>query len=142
MANSNDIQLSILELQSRKSKLGLKKQKLQANISNYKEMLKVVTQGHETFEEIVEKKKALVSELNEIDLEIAQIKQDLRKRQLLKEEVKETEQPKTLAVEAELIVLRDNYLKFAGDKTRVASMRAMAADFAGELTKVLKRLKK
>lgn len=141
MADKHDIQHSIIELQSKKSRLGLKKASIQADISKHKEMLKYVQQGHETHNDIVAKKNELVAELNEIDLEIMRTKQDLKKRQLLKDEVSEMEQPKAKQWEAEITVLRDNYLKFTKDKTRVSSLRVMAAEFADELTKLLKRIK-
>ena len=142
MIDSNDIQHSIFEMQSKKSQLGQKKSKLQSEISQYKEMLSVISQGHETHDEIIKKKREAVTQLNEIDVEISQLKSMIKRRHSLKEEVKSKEEPKNLMVEAELIVMRDYYLKFAGDKTRVASLRSMAADFAGDLTKLLKKVNK
>lgn len=141
MADVHDIEHSILEMQAKRSRLGIKKAGLQQEISKYKEMLKVIQQGHETFNEIVDKRKLAVAELNEVEAELSELKLTLKKRQLLKDEVKSQQQPKNVAMEADLLVLRDNYLKFAGDKTRVASMRSMAAEFAEALTKVLKRSK-
>lgn len=141
MANKHDIQASIIELHAQRSRLGQKKAKLQGEISNFKEMLKVVKQGHETHGEIVGKKNALIADLNEIDLEIMRIKQDIRKRELLKEEVKEMEQPKAQLWEAEIMVLRDYYMQFAGDRSRIASLRQMSAEFASKLTKLLKDIK-
>lgn len=141
MANKHDIQASIIELHAKRSRLGQKKANLQSEISKQKEMLKYVVQGHETFNEIVAKKNELIADLNEIDLDIARVKQDIRKREMLKEEVKEMEQPKAKQWEAEITVLRDYYLSFAGDKTRVASLRGMSAEFAEKLTKLLKQIK-
>jgi hypothetical protein len=141
MATQQDIQYSILELQSKRSKLGIKKQQLQADISNIKEMLKYVQQGHETFNELVTKRKDLACQSNEIDADLADLKTQIKKRQLLKDEVAISEQPKAVLYEAELTVLRDHYLNFAGDKTRVASMRAMSAEFAESITKLIKRAK-
>lgn len=141
MANKHDIQASIIELHAQRSRLGQKKAKLQGEISNFKEMLKVVKQGYETHGEIVGKKNALIADLNEIDLEIMRLKQDIRKRELLKEEVKEMEQPKAQLWEAEIMVLRDYYMQFAGDRSRIASLRQMSAEFASKLTKLLKDIK-
>lgn len=141
MADLHDVQHSILEMQAKRSRLGIKKAVLQQDCNKYKEMLKVIQQGHETFNEIVEKRKEKVAELQDIETELSELKQSIKKRQLLKEEVLSQQQPKNVAMEADLLVLRDDYLKFAGDKTRVASMRSMAAEFAEKLTKVLKRSK-
>lgn len=139
MADSNDIQHSILEMQSKKSKLGIKKQQLQAKVNEKRQMLQYVKEG-ETYNELVSAKRDLVSELHEIDAEISQLKNDIKKRQLLKEEVKANEKPNTMPVKTDLTILRDYYLKFAGDKTRVASMRAMSAEFAEALTKIIKKI--
>src|SRR5690606_28740540 len=124
---------SILEMQGKRARLGIKKQEIQAKINKIREMLKVVVQGCETFDDLVNQKSKLVAECNEIDADIVQIKQDIKKRQLLREEVKDTQTPKDLKFEAEITVLRDRYLSFAGDKTRIASMRSMAAEIAEEL---------
>ncbi|WP_214228605.1 hypothetical protein [Pedobacter sp. B4-66] len=139
MADSNDIQHSILDMQSKRSKLGIKKQQIQAKINEKKQMLQYVKEG-ETYDELVAAKRELVSESHEIDAQLSQLKQDIKKRQLLKDEVKANETPNTLPVKSELTVQRDYYLKFAGDKTRVSSMRAMAAEFAESLTKIIKKI--
>jgi len=141
MADKHDIQHSILEMQAKKGKLGLKKAALQHEISQQKEYLRYVAQGCEAHDEIVAKKNQLIAEMNDVELEISELKNDIKRRQALKDEVTENEQPKAKQWEAEITVMRDNYLKFAGDKTRVASLRAMAADFASDLTKILKKLK-
>ncbi|WP_448104692.1 hypothetical protein [Pedobacter panaciterrae] len=139
MADSNDIQHSILDMQSKRSKLGIKKQQIQAKINEKKQMLQYVKEG-ETYDELVAAKRELVAESHEIDAQLSQLKQDIKKRQLLKDEVKANETPNTLPVKSELTVQRDYYLKFAGDKTRVSSMRAMAAEFAESLTKIIKKI--
>jgi chromosome segregation ATPase len=141
MADKHDIQHSILELQAKRSKLGVKKQHIQGEINKIREMLKYIEQGHDTFNDLVAKKNTLVSDGHEIDTEIADLKSQIKKRQLLREEVSAIEQPKAMMLEAELTVLRDYYLSFAGDKTRVASMRAMSAEFAGALTTIIKKTK-
>lgn len=139
--NEHDIQQSILELQSKRSKLGLRKASIQSELSKIREMLKFVQQGHETFNELVANKSKLVDEANSIDVELVDLKNQVKRRQALKEEVSEPKQPKAIMLEAELTVLRDHYLNFAGDKTRVASMRAMSAEFAEALTKLIKKSK-
>lgn len=139
MADSNDIQHTILDMQAKKSNLGIKKAQIQANLSQNRQMLQYVKQG-DTYDELIAIKRKLISECQEIDVEINQLKQDIKKRMLLKDEVKATEKPNTLPVKAHLTVLRDKYLKFAGDRTRIASMRTMSAEFAEELTKVIKKL--
>lgn len=141
MIDKNDIQNSIFEMQAKRAKLGIKKQHMQADINNVREMLKFIKQGHETFNELVEKKRGLICDCNEIDAELADLKNQIKRRQTLKDEVAQVAQPKAIMLEAEITVLRDYYLSFAGDKTRVASMRAMSADFAGALTKIIKKLK-
>lgn len=141
MVNQHDINYSIIELQSKKSKLGIKKQHLQAEINKIRDMLKYVEQGHDTFNELVCKRKELTAQTQEVDTEICDLKSQLKKRQILKDEVAIMEQPRALMLEAELVVMRDHYLNFAGDKTRVASMRAMSAEFAESITKVLKKSK-
>lgn len=141
MADTHDIQHSIIEMQAKKSKLGAKKAALQLQLSEYKEMLKVVPQKHITHAEITNKKREAINEINQVEAELAELKIAIKKRQHLKDEVEASKVPNELPLRAEVIVLRDYYLKFAGDKTRVASMRAMAAEFAEALTKMVKKSK-
>lgn len=139
--DQHDIQQSILELQGKRSKLGLRKQQIQSELNKIREMFKYVQQGHETFNDLVDKKKGLIDEANSIELELADLKNQVKRRQALKDEVTPIKQPKLIMLEAELTALRDRYLNFAGDKTRIASMRAMSAEFAEELTKLIKKSK-
>lgn len=141
MADQYDVQHSILDIQSKRSKLGIKKQQLQGEISKIREMLKFVQQGHETFEELVLTKNKLIAETHEIDSELIDLKDQIKRCQLLKDELNSNEQPKTTILEFELTTLRDRYLSFAGDRSRIGSMRAMAAEFASELTKLIKKSK-
>jgi len=140
MADSNDIQHSILEMQAKRSRLGIKKQTLQFEINKIKQMLLYIKEG-ETFQELIDKKRQLTTETHDLDAELSELKINLKKRQQLKEEVLKDERPnaQNISFNADIVVLRDKYLSFAGDKTRVASMRSMAAEFAEELTKLLKK---
>lgn len=142
MANKNDIQLSIIELQAKKSSLGLEKSKKQAEIAQVKGMLKVVKQGHETHDILCEKKRDLVADINEIELQIMRLGQDIKKRQLLKQEVAEMENPKEAVTLAELEALKTKYKNFAGDRTRINNMRTMANEFANELESIIKKIRK
>lgn len=142
MADKNDIQLSIIELQAKKSALGVTKLKKQSEISQLKGMLKVVKQNHETHAVLAEKKKNLVADINEIELEIIRLGQLIKKRQLLKEEVEAMQNPKELEVLAELEAMKTKYKNFAGDRTRINNMRTMANEFADELGLLIKRLRK
>lgn len=141
MANKHDLQLSIIELQAKKSKLGIDKQRKQAEISQLKGMLKVVLQKHETHTELAAKKKELVADVNDIELEILRITQEIKKRQRLKDEVADMENPKELAIRAELVALKEKYKNFAGDRTRINNMRTMANEFANEIDYIIKKLK-
>lgn len=141
MADQHDIELSIINLQAKRQQLGGKKLKAQNEISRLREMLKFVQQGHETFNDLVEMKRKQVEMLTDIESELADLKTQIKKRQVLKQEVGLIASPRNIAVEADILVLRDKYLSFAGDRTRISSMREMAAKFAEELTKILKKVK-
>lgn len=141
MADQHDIQRSIIDMQAKRSALGTKKQHIQAELNKLKGMLPHFKQGDLTFDDIVKRRKELTAEVIEIDKDISDLKHFIKKRQALKEEVKTLEAPEMKAVQADLTALRDRYLKFAADKTRISSMRQMSAEFAEELTLVLKKSK-
>lgn len=141
MANKHDVQLSIIELQAKKAQLGIKKQKKQSEISQVKDMLKVVKQSHITHAELSAKKRDLVADVNEIELEIMRLTTDIKKRQSLKDELTDLENPKELAIRAELVALKEKYKSFAGDRTRINNMRTMASEFANEIEVVIKKFK-
>ncbi|WP_313266536.1 hypothetical protein [Sphingobacterium sp.] len=141
MANKHDLERSILELQGKRSQLGLKKQKIQADLSETREMLKVVKQNHETFADLVMRKKNLTADLDECELEIMKLKQDIKKRQNLKVEAGDIFGNSNKTAIVKLTVTRDHYQQFASDKTRVSSMRIMASEIAEKLTQILKEIK-
>lgn len=141
MANKFDVQMSIIDMQSKKSALGAEKAKKQQELSRIKGMLKVVKQNHETHLDLVSMKKKLVDEVNAIELDILRLTQDIKKRQLLRDQVAEIQDPKEDAIKAAILVLREKYKSFAGDRTRINNMRTMANDFAAELDSLLSKFK-
>lgn len=141
MANKYDIERSIIELKARKSELGARKAKLQNDVSETKEMLRTVLQNHPTHTALIHRKKNLVAEMDEVELEIIKLKKEISKRSVLKSEaVGIMDNPQSKAVVA-LTTMRDEYQSFASDKTRVSSMRIMASQVAERLTEVIKNLK-
>lgn len=139
--NKFDLSRSLIEMQTRKSKLGLEKARLQEDVRELTEMLKSksIHQSHGTHDEIVMRKKNAIYKMDQIELEILELKSDIKKRNQLKEEASallNRDDPKLIE---DLVAMRDYYQDFASDKTRIQASRFLASDVAKRLTQILKR---
>jgi len=78
-----------------------------------------------------------------VESAIAEIKRQIKNKQLLRQQVQldlESNAPKPIGVKLKLVELRDKYMAFSSDNTRIASTRAMASRFSEELESLLKAI--
>jgi hypothetical protein len=74
-----------------------------------------------------------------LERSISDLSIEIMKKSTLKEKLKlEFNSQKKIDVKLKLTELRDYYINFASDKTRVSSMRAMSAEFAEKIEVLIK----
>lgn len=81
----------------------------------------------------------IISSKNEVEKKLLEINTKIRKTHSDREALKlELRKRPNEAIQNELFMLRDKYLAFSADTTRVSSMRAMSSKFVEEIQGLLK----
>ncbi len=143
--NSPTSSIELESLKSRRHELVKAKNEFVAELQQVKSSLKLPAQEHVRKMQL-KRQAELVSALARADAEFVQINGRMRTLNVI---LSNGIQPPAECVDGgqsssspirELAALRDEYASFAADKTRVSSMRAMAAQFALELTPIIRAL--
>jgi len=134
------IDAELYEIQEKRQPLVDRKQEIETELSVLNNRVRVNGNLPDLeFREICEIQDRLKAEKRQIDSMLLAYKTDLskknRERDAITTQIKYS--PKEF-IEERLVELRDKYTQFAADKTRVASMRAMAAELVNEINILLK----
>lgn len=134
------IEGEIIQIQEKRQPLVDRKQEIETELAVLNNRVRVNGNlSDDEFRGICELQNNLMQEKRKIDSSLLAIKSEMtrknRERDLLYNKIKYS--PKEV-IEEKLIELRDKYTQFAADKTRVSSMRAMAAEFVSEINMLLK----
>lgn len=134
--NIIDLEKSISELKSRQSLFTYEKKKCQDALSEINSKIK--SNGKHLppaeYKKLCNKQDSLKREITEAEHEIANLQDQIRKKSHLADEIKlEVATIAKKDMPNKITKLKDYYMNFAADKTRVSSMRAMAAEFAEKL---------
>lgn len=128
-------------LQAVKSDLVQQKAKIELEIGK----LNASVAGHvpnRIFQETRKKRVELIRNKHELESQISTLKHEIhtlsQASYLPKAKAAEHSESKTKDIITELRTLRDEYQAFASDRSRVASMRSMASEFAMKLTAVIR----
>lgn len=140
--NILDTELSINKLVSLKDKLAIDKREAELELSELKNKIRTGGRMHPfDYKVICDKQSVIKKRILSIEKSLADMSSQIQNKQGFKEELTlHHKQQSKSAIVNDLTVLRDFYMAFASDKTRVASMRAMSAEFAEKLEKVIKKL--
>jgi len=96
------------------------------------------------YQALCRKQSEYKTEIVHIDRDISSINSELRKKQVIRDEIyyqqKVTIDKLDTSAKSQLITLRDEYMQFASDTTRISSMRAMASKIAEELESIIKKV--
>lgn len=143
MQNCLDIERSILEQKSIQSKFVFEKKRAEDELASIKN--KIRGNGKPLppaeYQSLCKRQDAIKKEKTITEQEIAKIQTDIQKKSLLKDEIKnELKERANTTLPDTLVSLRDYYMAFASDKTRVGSMRAMSSEFAEKLEAIIKTL--
>lgn len=134
------IEAEIFELQEKRNPFVDRKTEIELELSELNNQVRMNNNiPDEDFVKICKRQNELKAEKNLMDKSLLGTKSELRLKNKERDELKALLKysPKE-HIEERLVELRDKYTQFASDKSRVASMRAMAAEFVGEITKILK----
>lgn len=137
-----DIQVSINNLNQQKDKLIFDKREIELKHSSIKTEIRTSKRmpDHE-YNKLCREQDSLRKDLMLLERAISEIAVEIMKKTTLQDQLKLDlkGQPNT-DIKRDLIKTRDHYIGFASDKTRVASLRAMSAEFAEKLEVLIKSL--
>ena len=134
-----NIEDEMADLELKKSPLISRKQEIELELSNYNSRVRGKFLPPNEYNEICQWQKALSQEKVDLEKKFTEIRN--KKIELTKERERIHLKMKTLPdsmTKDTLLELRDKYMAFASDTTRVSSMRAMASKFVEELVSVIK----
>ena len=131
----------INDLNLKKAPLTLRKQEIEFELSKYKDRVRGKHLPQDEYNEICQWQRALSQEklglevkLSDIKVKIAEINKE---KDVLSLNIKKIPDSMTKDI---LTELRDKYMAFSSDTTRVSSMRAMSSKFVEEIQVIIKSL--
>jgi hypothetical protein len=145
-----DIKASIDNLNDNKMTLGLEKQKLEVSQAVIRNKIRgrAGRIAPDEYKSLVRKQGENNQKILDINEKIISIKNELAKKQRLRDECEihlletSSEVSNKSNSLSKLQSLKSKYMSFASDMTRVSSMRVMASQIAEELDAIIKDLKK
>ena len=140
-----NIDTKLIEIKQKKTKLVARKMELQDSLSKYAGKYKVVEFNSSEFKSTKITRQALKDEMSLCELEIKSCNEELNYKNKLRLEVVHflKNSPKSKSDESERIIkqligLKNKYQDFNKDRTRITSLRIMAAEFIFELERIIK----
>jgi len=135
------VERKIIALVQTKDELILDKKELEADMSEINNSIR--SRNHalpqEEYKALCKKQDEIKRKLVEYQGKINEVKTEIQKKNLMKDEISaEIRKDSPTDVLSAITSLKDYYVNFASDKTRVSSLRAMAAQFAEELESIIK----
>lgn len=128
-------------LENEKIPLIDEKRIIEAELNEYNVKLRGLPYGEKNYNDLNSKRGQLVKKKAEIETKISEIKKKLQKVNSEIDSCKiDLKKRPNEAVQELLFELRDKYLSFSADTTRVSSMRAMASKFVEEIQIILKAI--
>ena len=115
---------------------------IDARLSQLNEMVKGKTLPQNKYNKYCIEQNSLKREKIDIDKKLKKYKDEIRDISCKREEFRLTgkshEGDGVLSIVKAIVALRDEYESFAGDHTRVSSMRTMAANFSKQLSLIIR----
>ncbi len=137
-----DMELAINILVEQKGKLNFDKREVELKNSLLNNQIRASGKMPDIkYKKICEEQNKLKKSQLQIERAMGDLSTEIMKKSTLKEQLKsELKKKKNIDTKEKLVEMRDYYINFASDKTRVASMRAMGAEFAEKLESLIKLL--
>lgn len=140
--NVFDLERSINNLDEEKRRLTDLKRKLETDLGSLKNQLRVNKNlPQKEYKSLCRKQEVLNSSVAKTQEEINCISIDIRKKITLKDEIKrELKMIDDSHIVIKLTELKNYYINFAADRSRISSMRAMSAEFAEKLGLIINKI--
>jgi len=138
-----EIERAVSNLMDKKAELTTAKKQYELKISLLNSRVRGKTLSAAEYSSVCEEQNVCKAEMLNLQVKINELNADIQKKRNLGEDVRiqlGKVKVKTLNLTAiidNLIVLRDNYMSFASDVTRVSSTRVMASKFSEELNALM-----
>lgn len=135
-----DLEEAITTLNQQKDKLIFDKREIELENSILNTKVRTGGRMHEVkYKNICDQQTKLRKDSLKIEKAISEISIEINKKSTLKDKLKlEYKQQQKFDIKSKLVEMRDYYINFASDKSRVSSMRAMSAEFAEKIEKLIK----
>lgn len=137
----------ILDIRSKKNQLVNRKISLQSSLTQLKEKYQHVPFNDKDFKRIKSTRQNIIEHVNGIELKIKNLNQELIFKNKLRLEIEHhlkhcniSDNVDMAKVMNKLLILKTKYSDFTKDKTRIASLRVMAAEFITELENIIKSI--
>lgn len=125
-------------LKEKRSPIVAEKKEIDEQIGEYNSMTKVLLPDYE-YAAIMKAKTPLIARKRVLEGQIMTLNEEIRKKQRERDKVDlQRKKVPSSAIKDSLLELRDKYMSFAADTTRVSSMRAMSSKFVEEIQSILK----
>ncbi len=137
-----DMELAINILIQQKEKLLFDKKEAELNISVLNNKVRSGGKIPDIkYKRICEDQNNYKKNVLKLERSMSDLSMEIMKKSTLREQLKaELKKKKNIDTKEKLVEMRDCYINFASDRTRVASMRAMGAEFAEKLESLIKLL--
>lgn len=137
-----DIEASMNKLNAQKSKLSLDKKEIELKLSVVKNTIRSSGKlSQYEYNNLCKDQNKYKADIINIEKALAEIQLEIRKKSELKETLRlDKKQQNVKEIKTNLISLRDKYMNFASDKSRISSMRVMSSTFAEELENLIKQI--
>jgi len=136
----------IVRLKERQAEIGKRQAALQNELTTMNGRVRGRTLPAAEYKHICARQKKVKQEISALQEQAGVLKSEIRRWAALEEEFRHEARRQgprdnmpsmDPSVLSELRIMRDHYLNFSEDGTRISSMRLMASEFASKLTKLL-----
>lgn len=132
------VEQSILEINNERVPLVNEKKTIEIDLNEINILLRTLGVSNPDYNTINSKRGQLIRQKGEIETKLSLLKQKSQKLHTEAESAKiDLKKKPNELIKANMLQLRDKYLSFAADTTRVSSMRAMSSRFVEEIQSIL-----
>lgn len=132
------IEQALSSINSVKMPLVNEKRSIEMELNETNILLRSMSRSDPEYNKVNSKRGQLVKKKGEIERNLMDLKQESQKLHAESESAKiELKKKPNEMIKGNMIELRDKYLSFSADNTRVSSMRAMSSKFVEEIQSIL-----
>lgn len=137
MPTKFEMEQEIVRLKNKKAELAIAKSDIQAKLAEIKADCGVMLEDT-VYQKRMKERASYLQMVADIERQIKPINEEIRRLSLEKDQGTQYNISQRSIVES-LVIIRDEYQSFAADKSRVGSMRQMAAEFVLKLNPIIRK---